>query len=132
MERTLVLIKPDAVRRGLVGEIIRRYEEKLLRIDKVRMLTADIELLAEHYAEHREKNFYNELMDYMSSGSSVAMVISGNHAIEIVRKINGATDFREAAIGTIRGDYADSKTYNLVHASDSFESAEREIKLWFT
>lgn len=131
VERTLVLIKPDAVRRGLVGEIIGRFERKGLTIDAMVLRTMDAALADQHYAEHVEKDFYPPLKEFMTSGPLVAMVLSGDQAIEVVRNLTGATDGRKAAAGTIRGDLALSNRENLVHASDSPESAKREIALWF-
>ena len=130
-ERTLVLIKPDAVRRGLVGEIISRFERKGLRVDAMQLRTMTVALADEHYAEHVEKGFYPELRDFMTSGPLVSLVASGDSAIEVVRTLTGATDGRKAAPGTIRGDFSLSNAENAVHASDSLESAKREIMLWF-
>jgi nucleoside-diphosphate kinase len=130
-ERTLVLIKPDAVRRGLVGEIIARFERKGLTIDALELRELDAALADQHYAEHADKPFYPPLREFMTSGNLVAAIISGDQAISVVRALVGATDGRAAAAGTIRGDYSLSNRENLVHASDSPESAEREIKLWF-
>lgn len=130
-ERTLVLIKPDAVRRGLVGEIIARFERKGLAIDALVLRELDAALADQHYAEHADKPFYPPLKEFMTSGNLVAAIISGDQAISVVRALVGATDGRAAAAGTIRGDYSLSNRENLVHASDSPESAEREIKLWF-
>jgi nucleoside-diphosphate kinase len=130
-ERTLVLIKPDAVRRGLVGEVIGRLERKGLAIDEMRLRTMDAALADEHYAEHVDKPFYPPLKEFMTSGPLVAMVLSGDSAIDVVRALTGATDGRKAAPGTIRGDFSLSNRENLVHASDSPESAKREIGLWF-
>jgi nucleoside-diphosphate kinase len=130
-ERTLVLIKPDAVRRGLVGEVISRFERKGLTIDEMRLRTMDATLADEHYAEHVDKPFYPPLKEFMTSGPLVAMVLSGDQAIDVVRALTGATDGRVAAPGTIRGDFSLSNRENLVHASDSPESAKREIGLWF-
>jgi nucleoside-diphosphate kinase len=129
-ERTLVLVKPDAVRRGLVGGIISRFERKGLTIDEMRLRTMDA-LADEHYAEHVDKPFYPPLKEFMTSGPLVAMVLSGDQAIDVVRALTGATDGRKAAPGTIRGDFSLSNRENLVHASDSPESAKREIELWF-
>jgi nucleoside-diphosphate kinase len=126
-----VLIKPDAVNRGLVGEVISRLERKGLAFDTLQMRTMDGELADAHYAEHLEKAFYPPLRAFMTSGPLVAAIVSGDQAIAVVRAIVGATDGRVAAAGTIRGDYSLSNRENLVHASDSPESAEREIKLWF-
>lgn len=130
-ERTLVLIKPDAVRRGLAGEILGRYERKGLAIEAMDQRTIAGALADEHYAEHTEKPFYPPLKAFITSGPLVALVLSGDQAIDVVRAMNGATDGRKAAPGTIRGDLALSNQENLVHASDSAESAAREIKLWF-
>jgi len=131
VERTLVLIKPDAVNRGLVGEVISRLERKGLGFDTLQMRTMDGDLADAHYAEHLAKPFYPPLKDFMTSGPLVAAIVSGDQAIAVVRALVGATDGRAAAAGTIRGDYSLSNRENLVHASDSPESAEREIKLWF-
>ena len=130
-ERTLVLVKPDAVRRGLVGEVISRFERKGLTIEEMRLRSMDPALADEHYAEHVDKPFYPPLKDFMTSGPLVAMVLSGDQAIDVVRALTGATDGRKAAPGTIRGDFSLSNRENLVHASDSPESAKREIGLWF-
>ncbi|WP_341717219.1 nucleoside-diphosphate kinase [Micromonospora sp. FIMYZ51] len=130
-ERTLVLIKPDAVRRGLVGEIISRFERKGLRIDAMVSRTMDAALADAHYCEHVEKPFYPPLKTFMTSGPLVALVLSGDQVIDVVRGLIGATDGRKAVAGTIRGDLALSNRENLVHASDSADSAKREIALWF-
>ncbi|MGC5032680.1 nucleoside-diphosphate kinase [Micromonospora sp. DT229] len=130
-ERTLVLIKPDAVRRGLVGEIISRFERKGLRIDAMVSRTMDDALADEHYSEHVDKPFYPPLKTFMTSGPLVALVLSGDQVIDVVRGLIGATDGRRAAAGTIRGDLSLSNRENLVHASDSVDSAKREIALWF-
>jgi len=130
-ERTLVLIKPDAVRRGLVGEILSRFEHKGLAIDAMDLRSLDTATADEHYAEHVAKGWYPPLRDFITSGPLVAMVLSGDQAVEVVRLLNGVTDGRKAAPGTIRGDFSLSNRENLVHASDSPESAAREIKLFF-
>ncbi len=130
-ERTLVLIKPDAVRRGLVGEILRRFERRGLAIDAMVQRTMDGRLADAHYAQHLEKPFYPPLKDFMTSGPLVALILAGDEAIEVVRTMVGATDARKAAAGTVRGDLALSNRENLVHASDSPDSARREIGLWF-
>ena len=130
-ERTLVLIKPDAVARGLVGEVISRFERKGLTLSALVLRTMDVELADRHYAEHLEKAFYPPLRDFMTSGPLLAGIFSGDEAVDVVRALVGATDGRKAAAGTIRGDLSLSNRENLVHASDSVESAEREIKLWF-
>lgn len=130
-ERTLVLIKPDAVRRGLVGEILRRYERKGLTIVVMDQRVIDGDLSDRHYAEHLEKQFYPPLRAFMTGGPLIAAVLEGDSAIEVVRLLNGATDARKALPGTIRGDLALSNRENLVHGSDSPESAKREIELYF-
>jgi len=130
-ERTLVLIKPDAVRRGLVGEVIGRLERKGLAIDALVLRTMDAVLADRHYAEHLDKPFYPPLKAFMTGGPLVAMVVSGDQAVEVVRTLTGATDGRKAAPGTIRGDLSLSNRENLVHASDSPDSAKRELALWF-
>jgi len=130
-ERTLVLIKPDAVRRGLIGDILARLERKGLAIDAMRLRTMDRALADQHYAEHVEKPFYPPLRDFMLGGPLVSLVVSGDEAIAVVRALVGATDGRKAAAGTIRGDLSLSNRENLVHASDSADSAKREIALWF-
>jgi nucleoside-diphosphate kinase len=130
-QRTLVLLKPDAVRRGLVGRIIARFEEKGLRVVALEQRTIDAATADRHYAEHVDRDFYPPLRAFVTSGPLVAMVLEGDEAIEVVRLLNGATDGRKAAPGTIRGDFSVSNRENLVHGSDSEESAEREIALWF-
>ena len=130
-ERSLVLIKPDAVRRGLVGEILGRFERKGLAIRACVLREMDVRLADRHYAEHVEKPFYPPLKDFMSGGPLLALVLEGDSAIEVVRALVGATDGRKAAAGTIRGDFSLSNRENLVHASDSSDSAKREIGLWF-
>ncbi|HWB38286.1 MAG TPA: nucleoside-diphosphate kinase [Rugosimonospora sp.] len=130
-ERTLVLIKPDAVARGLVGEILGRFERKGLAVDALVLRTMSAELADQHYAEHVEKAFYPPLKEFMTSGPLVAAILSGDSAIEVVRALIGVTDGRKAAAGTVRGDLSLSNRENLVHASDSPESAKREIALWF-
>lgn len=130
-QRTLVLFKPDAVRRGLVGNILSRYESKGLTIVALEQRTIDAAVADEHYYEHVERDFYPPLREFVTSGPLVAAVLEGDEAVEIVRALNGATDGRKAAPGTIRGDLSSSNRENLVHGSDSPESAAREIKLWF-
>jgi nucleoside-diphosphate kinase len=130
-ERTLVLIKPDAVRRALAGEILRRFELRGLEIREARLLTVDRALAEEHYAEHAEKPFYGELVEFITSGPTLALVLEGEGAIATVRATMGATNPADAGPGTIRGDLALSMPDNLVHGSDSPESAAREISLWF-
>jgi nucleoside-diphosphate kinase len=130
-QRTLVLIKPDAVRRGLVGQVLSRFEAKGLSIVAMEHRTIDAEQADAHYAEHVEKDFYPPLRTFATSGPLVSLVLEGDEAIDVVRALNGATDGRKAAPGTIRGDLSLSNRENLVHASDSPESAAREIALWF-
>ena len=135
MERTLVLIKPDGVRRSLVGEVISRIESKGYSIVGVRMMNADRSILAHHYAEHQGKPFYEPLLEFMSSGPIVALIAEGNRVIEGFRSLAGATDPTVAAPGTIRGDLARDQgtkvVQNIVHGSDSVESATREIAIFF-
>jgi nucleoside-diphosphate kinase len=130
-ERTLVLLKPDTVRRGLVGQVTSRFEAKGLSIVRMELRTIDGELADQHYAEHVERDFYPPLRGFVTSGPLVAMVLEGDEAIAVVRSIAGATDGRKAAPGTIRGDLSLSNRENLVHGSDSAESAERELAIWF-
>ena len=130
-ERTFVVLKPDTVRRGLVGEVLSRYEAKGLRVVALEQRTIDAALADQHYAEHVEKEFYPPLRAFVLSGPLVALVLEGDEAVEVVRALNGATDGRKAAPGTIRGDLSLSNRENLVHGSDSLESAEREIAIWF-
>jgi len=131
MQRTLILLKPDAMQRGLAGEIISRLERRGLRIAAMRMLRVDEDLASRHYAEHTEKPFYRTLVEFITSSPIIAAVIEGPNAVELVRSTMGATDPRNAASGTIRGDYALYITQNLIHGSDSQESAAREIALYF-
>ena len=132
MKQTLVLCKPDAVERSLVGEIISRFEKKGLKIAALRMLTIGPELAEKHYAEHIGKPFYNDLVDFIGRSPAVAMIIEGpEDTWEIVRKMMGATNAAQAEPGTIRGDFSALFTENLVHGSDSVESAKREIEIFF-
>ncbi|MAK53605.1 MAG: nucleoside-diphosphate kinase [Acidimicrobiaceae bacterium] len=132
MKQTLVLCKPDAVERGLVGEIISRFEKKGLKIVALRMLVIGPDLAEKHYAEHVGKPFYDDLADFIGRSPAVAMVIEGpEDTWEIVRKMMGATNAAQAEPGTIRGDFSALFTENLVHGSDSAESAEREIEIFF-
>jgi nucleoside-diphosphate kinase len=132
MDRTLVICKPDAVERGLVGEIVGRLEGKGLRIVAAELRTIDAELASRHYAEHREKPFYGELVEFIGRSPSLAMVVEGPGDVwRVVRTLMGATNPAEAAPGTIRGDLAVLLTENLVHGSDSAESAKREIEVFF-
>jgi nucleoside-diphosphate kinase len=130
-QRTLVLLKPDAVRRGLVGTILSRFEAKGLTIVALEQRQIDAAQADAHYAEHVERDFYPPLRTFVTSGPLVALVLEGDEAIEVVRLLNGATDGRKAAPGTIRGDLSLSNRENLVHGSDGEESAAREIALWF-
>ena len=132
VERTLILAKPDAVGRSLAGEILARFERRGLVLRAVRLLVASRELGETHYAEHREKPFFGDLVDFISSGPTWALVVEGEGAIATMRSTIGATDPANAAPGTIRGDLAVSMPDNLVHGSDSPESAAREIALWFS
>ena len=131
MEETLVLIKPDGVKRHICGEILTRYERKGLQIKAMKLLQAPNELAEEHYAEHKDKPFFGELVDFITSGPVLAFVLAGKNAVTSVRNINGVTNPIDATPGSIRGDYALTMDSNVVHASDSVESAAREIQLWF-
>jgi nucleoside-diphosphate kinase len=131
MSRTLILVKPDAFERGLTGEVIARFERKGLRLVELKQLQIDEEFAGVHYEEHREKPFFRELVEFITSGPLVAMVVEGEDAVEAARQVIGATNPLEAAPGSIRGDYAVEVTFNLVHGSDSDQSAEREIEIWF-
>jgi nucleoside-diphosphate kinase len=131
MERTLVLLKPDAVRRGLVGQVLSRFEAKGLTIVAMEQRTITGEAADAHYVEHVDRDFYPPLREFATSGPLVAVVLEGDEAITVVRTLNGATDGRKAQPGTIRGDFSLSNRENIVHASDSADSAQREIALWF-
>lgn len=131
MSRTLILVKPDAFERGLTGEVVARFERKGLRLVTMRQMVVDEELANRHYAEHTEKPFFGELISFITRGPLVALVLEGEKAVEAARQVIGATDPLEAAAGSIRGDFATEVTFNLVHGSDSDESAQREIALWF-
>jgi nucleoside-diphosphate kinase len=131
VERTLVLIKPDAMQRKLAGEILGRFERRGLEVRAGRLLQVDRELAETHYAEHAEKPFFGELVEFITSGTTLALVLEGESAIVVVRTTMGATNPTDAAPGTIRGDLALAMPDNLVHGSDSPGSAEREIALWF-
>ena len=130
-ERTLVLVKPDGVRRGLVGEVISRIEAKGLRIVALELRALAAETAEQHYAEHREKPFFSSLVDFITGGPLVAMVVEGERAVEAFRALAGATDPVKATPGTIRGDFALDVQTNIVHGSDSTTSAQREIALFF-
>ena len=131
MEETLVLIKPDGVKRQICGEILTRYERKGLIIKAMKLLQTPKELAEEHYAEHKDKPFFGELVDFITSGPVLAFVLAGKNAVTSVRTINGATNPVDATPGSIRGNYALTMDSNVVHASDSVDSAAREIHLWF-
>jgi len=131
MERTLILVKPDAFARNLTGEIIARFERKGLRLAALSHMTMTRELASRHYAEHEGKPFYDELVSFITSGPLVAMVLEGERAVEAARQVIGATDPLGAAPGSIRGDYAIEVGQNMVHGSDSPESAAREVELFF-
>jgi nucleoside-diphosphate kinase len=130
-QRTLILVKPDAFERGLTGEVLTRFERKGLRPIAIRLMTADEEIANRHYAEHAEKPFFGELVAFITGGPLVAIVLEGVEAIVAARQLIGATNPLEAAPGSIRGDFATEVTFNLVHGSDSPESAAREIEIWF-
>jgi nucleoside-diphosphate kinase len=129
--RTLILIKPDAFERGLTGEALARFERKGLKLVALKLVTADEATANEHYAEHTEKPFFGELVSFITGGPLVAGVLEGVEAVKAARQLIGATNPIEAATGSIRGDYGTEVTFNLVHGSDSDESAEREIGIWF-
>jgi nucleoside-diphosphate kinase len=130
-ERTLVLVKPDGVRRRLIGEVIRRLEAKGLNIVEMRMLTMDKEMASKHYEEHTEKPFFGDLVTFITGGPLLAMAVEGDEAVSVVRTLMGATDPKKADLGTIRGDLAIEMTENIVHGSDSPASAARELALFF-
>lgn len=131
-ERTFVAIKPDGVKRGLIGRIIRKIEDKGFKIVALKMLQVSDELAAKHYAEHADKPFYGALIKFITSGPIVAMVLQGENAVASVRKFMGKTNPDEAEVGSIRGDFAQVMRFNTIHGSDCKESAEREINLYFT
>jgi nucleoside-diphosphate kinase len=131
-ERTLVLIKPDAMQRRLAGEILARFEQRGLEVRGAKLVHVDDGLAGEHYAEHREKPFFGELVEFITSSPTLALVLEGDSAVKVVRTTMGATNPVDSAPGTIRGDLALAMPDNLVHGSDSLESAEREIALWFS
>ncbi len=130
-ENTFIMVKPDGVSRGLVGEIVSRFERKGLGLENVRRLEIDEDLARRHYAEHVDKGFFPELLEFITSGPVVAMEWSGDSAVSVARTLMGATDPKQAAPGTIRGDFGLAVTQNLVHGSDSVESAERELGIFF-
>jgi nucleoside-diphosphate kinase len=129
--RTLILVKPDAFERRLTGEVISRFERKGLTLTALKLMRADEEIAKRHYAEHTEKPFFGELVEFITSGALVAMVLEGPRAVEAARQVIGATDPLDADAGSIRGEFAAEVTFNLVHGADSEESAEREIGIWF-
>ena len=131
VERTLILAKPDAIERSLAGEILARFERRGLKLRAARLLVVSKELGEEHYAEHRWRPFFGELVEFITTGPTLAMVFEGEGAIAVARKTIGATDPVEAEPGSLRGDFALAMPNNLVHGSDSADSAEREIGLWF-
>ena len=130
-ERTLVLIKPDAMQRRLAGEILTRFEQRGLEIRAAKLVLVDEKLAGEHYAEHREKPFFGELVEFITSSPTLALVLEGESAVKVVRTTMGSTNPVDSAPGTIRGDLALAMPDNLVHGSDSLETAAREIALWF-
>jgi nucleoside-diphosphate kinase len=131
VSRTLILVKPDAFERGLTGEVISRFERKGLALAAMKLIQIDEEFASRHYEEHTEKPFFGELVAFITRGPLVAMVLEGEQAVEAARQVIGATNPLEASAGSIRGDFATEVTFNLVHGSDSEQSAEREIALWF-
>jgi nucleoside-diphosphate kinase len=131
MQRTLILLKPDGVQRHLVGAVIQRFEQKGLRLAGLKLVQANRKLAEKHYAVHKDKPFYNSLLEFITSGPTVAMVWEGREAVSVARTLMGPTDGTKAAPATIRGDFALSVQYNLVHGSDSPENAATEIALWF-
>nr|WP_263313252.1 nucleoside-diphosphate kinase [Mammaliicoccus sp. Marseille-Q6498] len=131
MERTFLMIKPDAVQRNLIGEVVARLESKGLKLVAAKLFQANETLAKEHYAEHVDKPFFNKLVNFITSGPVFAMVIEGKNVVEVTRTLVGETNPSKAAPGTIRGDYGIDLGRNIIHGSDSNESAEREIALWF-
>ncbi|MCD8818105.1 nucleoside-diphosphate kinase [Mammaliicoccus sciuri] len=131
MERTFLMIKPDAVQRNLIGEVVSRLERKGLKLVAAKLFQANEELAKEHYTEHVEKPFFNDLVSFITSGPVFAMVVEGKNVVEVTRTLVGETNPTKAAPGTIRGDYGIDLGRNIIHGSDSNESAEREIGLWF-
>ncbi|MBS3740373.1 nucleoside-diphosphate kinase [Candidatus Bipolaricaulota bacterium] len=131
MERSLVLLKPDAIQRGLIGELIGRLEDKSLKVSAMKLMNVSEDLARRHYEEHLEKDFFSDLFEFITSSPIVAMVVEGEQAVEVTRRLMGATNPFEAEPGTIRGDYGLDLTKNLIHGSDSAESAKREIDLFF-
>lgn len=132
MEKTFIMIKTDGIQRGLIGEIIGRIEKKGFKITRAKLFQPSRKLVEEHYIEHKEKPFFEELIEYIIKGPIMAMEVEGESVVEIMRIMIGDKDPRKAQPGTIRGDFAYSLTQNIIHGSDSIESAERELKLWFS
>jgi len=131
IEQTLVIIKPDGVKRGLIGQVITRYEQKGFHIIAGKLMMAERETIEKHYIEHKGKDFYKDLVNYFLEGVIFVMVVEGENAIDLVRRIHGNKNPVEALPGTIRGDYSNSTTRNIVHASDCMDSVRREIEIWF-
>ncbi len=132
VQRTLILLKPDAVQRGLAGEILARFERKGLRVVGMKLALATVEQATKHYVEHAAKPFFPEILKFITASPLIALALEGDSAVAVARSLIGATDGRVAAPGTIRGDFGLSKSNNLVHGSDSAESAERELAIWFS
>lgn len=132
MEKTFIMIKPDGVQRNLIGEVVSRFERKGFQLVGAKLITVSRELAEEHYGEHKERPFFGELVDFITSGPVFAMVWQGDHVISVARQMMGATNPKDAAPGTIRGDYGLTVGKNVIHGSDSQESAEREMGLWFS
>jgi nucleoside-diphosphate kinase len=130
-ERTLILVKPDAFDRALTGEVIARFERKGMRLTAMKLMVADVDLAKVHYEEHKDKPFFGELVSFITRGPLVAFVLEGPNAVGAARQVIGATDPVEADAGSIRGEFGTEVTFNLVHGSDSAESADREIGIWF-
>lgn len=131
MEKSFIMIKPDGVARGLMGEIIGKIERKGFKITKAKLITPDINTVEDHYAEHKEKPFFRELVDFITEGKVMAMEVEGEDVIKVMRLMVGDKDPKIAVPGSIRGDFAHSTTKNIIHASDSIESAKRELGIWF-
>lgn len=131
MEKTFLMVKPDGVKRGLIGEIISRYETKGYTLNRLELLTPSVEVAQSHYAEHKEKPFFGELVEFLTSGPVVAMEWEGENIVAVSRLMIGKTNPLDAQPGTIRGDLASTMSQNVIHGSDSVESAERELSLWF-
>lgn len=132
MERSLIILKPDTIQRGLAGQILARFESKGLKIIGMKMIRISRDLAERHYAEHKGKPFFEDVVGYITSGPVIVGVLAGPSAVTVIRQMLGATDGRKAPPGTIRGDFSIATRYNLVHGSDSLESAEREVNLFFT